>query len=105
MKQCLSPFCFQKKKATVAVSKVSTLLHVSAEPDEGKIKALLLPMYVLPLHELAWVTCLAVIWMRCSRVCICAFVCVCVCAEGSVEREDSSDLNISFRGQNKQSPS
>lgn len=34
--QCLGPFCFQKKKATVALPKVSALLHVSAVADEDK---------------------------------------------------------------------
>lgn len=104
MKGCLSPFCFPKKKATVAVSKVSTLLHISAEPVEGKIKAILLPMYLLPLLQLVvggMFSCDLDEVLKSLYLC----VCVCICAEGRVEREDSSDLDVSFRGQNKQSPS
>lgn len=79
MKGCLSPFCFPKKKATVAVSKVSTLLHISAEPVEGKIKAILLPMYLLPLHQLVvggMFSCDLDEVLKSLYLCLCVYICV-----------------------------
>lgn len=87
MKGCLSRFCFPKKKATVAVSKVSTLLHISAEPVEGKIKAILLPKYLLPLHQLVvggMFSCDLDEVLKSLYLCVC--VCICVQKEGSKGR-------------------
>lgn len=80
--QCLGPFCFQKKKATVALAKVSALLHVPAVADEDKAGSrlfCLLPMFSLCISLGGWDVW---VWSRWAGQ---EFAFVCVCAKERVE--------------------